>query len=128
MIKRVLKNKLVALGYAATYVENKIKEFDISVDVSEYTESDLSQKIKVFMFDKPTAEIPKFFLNITGEFKDKFLFEGNLNAFTNLSAIGSQISLLDYPLEEKLCIIGVTQKADISILTTASPPNASELL
>ena len=35
MIRRVLKNKLVALGYAATYVESKIKEFNISIVISE---------------------------------------------------------------------------------------------
>lgn len=116
MIKRVLKNKLVALGYAATYVENKIKEFEISVDATNYTESELNQKIKVLMCDKPTTEVPKFFLNINGELVDKFLFDGKLNTFTKLSAIGSQISLLDYPLAEKLCIIGLTKDADILIL------------
>ena len=116
MIKRVLKNKLVALGYAATYVENKMKEFNSNIDTSKYTESDLIQKIKVLVYDKPTAEIPRFFLNVKGELVEKFLFDGRLSTLTKFSVIGSQISLLDYPLTEKLCIIGLTEKLDILIL------------
>ena len=116
MIRRVLKNKLVALGYAATYVESKIKEFNISIDASQYTESELVQKIKVITYDKPTAEIPKFFLNVKAELVDKFLFDGKLTPFTKFSVVGSQISLVDYSLVEKLCIIGLTADADIFIL------------
>lgn len=116
MIRRVLKNKLVALGYAATYVESKIKEFNISIDASKYTESELVQKIKVITYDKPTAEIPKFFLNVKAELVDKFLFDGHLKPFTKFSVVGSQISLVDYSLVEKLCIIGLTADADIFIL------------
>ena len=116
MIKRILKNKMVALGYAAAYVENKIKEFNISVDANEYTESELADKIKVIIYEKPTAEISRFFLNIDNKLEDKFLFDGKINAFTKFSIIGSQISLLDYPLGEKLCVIGITKKCDIWIL------------
>lgn len=116
MIRRVLKNKLVALGYAATYIESKIKEFNISIDTSNYTESELNQKIQVLMYDKPTTEVPRFFLNVNGKLVDKFLFDGQANAFTKFSIIGSQISLLDYPLGEKLCAIGITKDADIIIL------------
>ena len=116
MIKRVLKNKLVALGYAATFVENKIREFNISVDTSKYTENDLIQKIKVIVYDKPTAEIPSFFLNVKGDLVEKFLFDGKLNTLSKFSVIGSQISLLDYSVCEKLCIIGITKELDILIL------------
>ena len=54
MIKRVLKNKLVALGYAATYVESKMKELNVAIDTSQYTESELIQKIEVFFYEKRT--------------------------------------------------------------------------
>ena len=116
MIKRVLKNKLVELGYAVSYVETKIKEFNISVDTSKYTESELFQKIKVIIYDRPTTEIPRFFLNVKGELVDKFLFDGKLMPFSKFSIIGSQISLVDYPLGEKLCIIGTTEEAEVLIL------------
>ncbi len=116
MIRRVLKNKLVELGYAVSYVENKIKEFNITVSIENYTESELIKKIKVITYDKPTTEIPRFFLNVKGELVDKFLFDGKLSPFTKFSIIGSQISLLDYPLAEKLCIVGMTANADIMIL------------
>ena len=116
MIRRVLKNKLVELGYAVSYVESKIKEFNITIDTEKYTESELIQKIKIVVYDKPTTEIPRFFLNVKGELRDKFLFDGKLNPFNKFSVIGSQISLLDYPLAEKLCIVGLTEKADILIL------------
>jgi len=116
MIKRILKNKLVALGYAATYVESKIKELGVSVDTSAYTEAELIQKIKVVTYEKPTAEISRFFLNVDGKLVDKFLFDGKVNVFTKFSVVGSQISLLDYPLGEKICMIGITKNAEIWII------------
>ena len=116
MIRRVLKNKLIELGYAVTYIENKIREFNFSVDTSQYTESDLQAKIKVIFYDKPTTEIPRFFLNVKGDLVDKYLFEGNITPLTKFSVIGSQISLLDYCLSEKVCLIGVTAEADIYII------------
>lgn len=119
MIRRVLKNKLVELGYAVSYVESKMKEFSITVNSEKYTESELIQKIKVIVYDRPTSEIPKFFLNVKGELVDKFLFDGKITPFTKFSVIGSQISLLDYSLAEKLCIIGLTTEADILVLLYA---------
>ena len=116
MIRRVLKNKLVSLGYATSFVESKMKELSISVDVSKYTESELQKKIEVRMFEKPTAEIPRFFLNIQGNLIDKFVFDGQVNVFTKFSIVGSQLSLVDYPLSEKLCAIGFTKESDIIIL------------
>ena len=43
MIKRVLKNKLASLGYGAGFVENKLRDFNITVDASGHTESEISR-------------------------------------------------------------------------------------
>lgn len=116
MIRRVLKNKLVGLGYATTYVESKVKEFNITVDTSQLTESEILQKLHVIVYEKPTAEIPKFFLNTSGNLVDKFLFDGKVNAFPRFSVIGSQVNLVDYPLDEKACMIGITADAEIYLV------------
>ena len=116
MIRRVLKNKLVSLGYGAGFVENKIREFSVSVDTSKYTESELMGRIEVISYDQPTAEIPRFYLNISGELQDIFLFDGKVDSFAKFSTVGSQISVVDYPLAESLCIIGVTKDKRIIIL------------
>ena len=116
MIKRVLKNKLVSLGYGAGFVENKMREFSITVDADKYTESELQQKINVITVERPTAEIPRFFLNISYDFVDKFVFDGKLDSFAKFSMVGSQILICDYPLSENLCMIGITKDIDIYIL------------
>ena len=116
MIRRVLKNKLVSLGYGAGFVENKIREFNVSVDTSQYTESELMARIEVISYDQPTAEIPRFYLNIEGKYQDIFVFDGRVDNFAKFSTVGSQISVVDYPLAESLCIIGVTKEKKIIIL------------
>ena len=60
MIKRVLKNKLVSLGYGAGFVEQKLRDFPVTVDASKYTEGELLQKVEVLEYDEPNADIPRF--------------------------------------------------------------------
>ena len=116
MIRRVLKNKLVSLGYGAGFVENKMREFSITVDTSKYTESELMARVEVISYDQPTAEIPRFYLNLSGKLQDKFLFDGKIDNFAKFSTVGSQISIVDYPLSQSLCIIGITKDKKIIIL------------
>ncbi len=116
MIKRVLKNKLVSLGYGAGFVEQKLRDFPVTVDASKYTEGELMQKVEVIEFDEPNADIPRFYLNISYNFIDRFVFDGKVDTFAKLSVVGSQIMICDYSLSDKLCIIGVTADANIAIL------------
>ena len=44
-----------------------------------------NDKIKVIVYEKPTAEISRFFLNIDNKLEDKFLFDGKINAFPKFS-------------------------------------------
>ena len=116
MIKRVLKSKLVSLGYGAGFVEGKMKEFAISLDASKYTEGELQQRVNVIFCEKPNATIPRFYLNIEKTYIDKFIFDGKLDSFAKFSMVGSQIMTCDYTLSEKLCIIGITEDLQIDIL------------
>ena len=116
MIRRVLKNKLVSLGYSAGFVEQKIRELVVSVDASRYTESELQERVEVYTFDEPNAEIPRFYLNISHEFVDRFVFDGKVDSFAKFSVVGSQILICDYSLSDKLCIIGITPDVKIYIL------------
>ena len=116
MIKRVLKSKLVSLGYGAGFIETKMREFPISVDASQYTENELQQKVNVINIDKPCADIPRFYLGISHIFVDKYVIDGKVDSFAKFSMVGSQILICDFKLSEKLCIVGITENVDIYIL------------
>jgi hypothetical protein len=116
MIKRVLKNKLASLGYGAGFIENKIRSFVCTVDVSKYTEADLDQKVELVTYDTPTADIQRQFLNIGGNVQDKFVFDGQLDVSSKLCSIGSQMTVADYKLGSKLCVVLIDAEANIKIL------------
>ncbi len=116
MIKRVLKNKLASLGYNAQMIENKIKELTIKTDFSKYTESELIEKLKIVAMDKPSAEIPRFFLNLNGKFVEQFVFDGELSPFNKFSMLGSQLSLVDFRLDKSVCLMGISKEKDIFLL------------
>ena len=104
MIKRVLKNKLVSLGYGASFVEQKMKEFTTSIDTSKYTEAELQQRVDVIVYDRPTADIPRFYLNIKKPYVNQFVFDGKIDSFAKLSFVGSQVIVCDFELSSKLCV------------------------
>lgn len=84
MIVEALKNKLVGLGYAESFIEPKLREFNMSIlDNKTATESD----IKASMFVKPTESILRFFLDVDGKLISKFVFDGNIQLKTVTTAL-----------------------------------------
>ncbi len=116
MIKKVLKSKLVSLGYGAGFVEGKVRNMTFTVDTSKYTEAELSNRVDIVFYDNPTAEIQRLFLNIEGNSKDKAVFDGQIDVRQKMSAIGSQMTVADYQLDKKLCIVFVNAEAKIKII------------
>ncbi len=93
-----------------------MRDFAISVDASKYTESELNDRIEEIYYDKPSAGIPKFYQGISHNFVNKYVFDGKLDVFAKFSNVGSQISVCDFKLSEKLCIVGITEDVKIYIL------------
>lgn len=113
MIIDALKNKLVELGFAESFVEPKLKEFNMSIlDNKE----DTVDSIKANIYIKPTVSILRFFLDVEQNLINKFIFDGNIQLQTVVTEIGTQITVPNYELDRALCIIGITAHLDIEIL------------
>lgn len=67
-------------------------------------------------YDSPTPEVPRFYLNISKDYTDRFVFDGQLDYSSKFSSVGSQIIICDYVLTEKICMIGITKDLNIDIL------------
>ena len=96
-----------------------MRDFSVSVDTSKYTEADLDSRVEILFFDKPVPAIQRFYLNISYDFVDKFVFDGKIDTFAKFSMVGSQINICDFTISEKICIIGVTKDARFYILSYA---------
>ena len=116
MIRRVLKSKLVGLGYGAGYIEKKTREFAFTVDASQYTEGELVPRVEIITYEGPTADIARYYLNINENFQDRFVFDGKIDSIPKFSSFGSQMNVVDYKLSEKLCFIGITSDCKIKII------------
>ena len=116
MIRRVLKSKLVGLGYGAGFTDKKTREFAFTVDASQYTEGELIPRVEIITYNEPTADIARYYLNINENFQDRFVFDGKLDSVPKFSSFGSQINVVDYKLSEKLCFIGITKDCKIKII------------
>ena len=113
MIFEALKNKLVELGYAESFIEPKLREFNMSILDNRNNYNDL---IKTFIYNRPNVSILRFFLDVEERLINKFVFDGNIELKTIPTQIGSQMTIPDYSLDKKLCIIGITEHLEIEIL------------
>ncbi|MBO5179028.1 MAG: MucBP domain-containing protein [Clostridia bacterium] len=113
MIFEALKNKLVELGYAESFVEPKLREFNMSILDNKRETKDL---IKAIIYNRPNVSILRFFLDVEQRLINKFVFDGDIELKTIPTQIGIQMTIPDYVLDKKLCIIGITEHLEIEIL------------
>ncbi|MBR4110299.1 MAG: MucBP domain-containing protein [Clostridia bacterium] len=113
MIFEALKNKLVELGYAESFVEPKLREFNMSILENK---PDTNDVIKVSVFNKPNVHVLRFFLDVEQRLINKFVFEGEIELKTVATQIGAQMTVPDYFLDRKLCLIGITEHLELEII------------
>lgn len=113
MIIEALKKKLVGLGYANSFIEPKLKEFNMSIlDNKNGTEDD----IKASVYTKPNAYMLRFFLDTEQHLVSKFVFDGSVQLKTVMTSIETQMTVPDYELDKKLCIVGITEHLELEVV------------
>ena len=94
-MKYKLKEKLTELGYALSYIDNRLKEwgdYDVKVEKDWEGEDD---DIVVEKYEKPTEEIPKFFLNIDNLYEKVFVFEGDVHSVYKENILNDKIQFAE---------------------------------
>lgn len=116
-MKQLLKDKLIEIGYEQQFIEQRLQEWKHFNDSISEIEKKPNQEIQLYLFDKPTVEIPKSFLNVVEDFEDVFVLEGEINLQIQESQFfGAQVHFADYALDKKLCFISITKSREIQIL------------
>ena len=108
-MKNRLKEKLIGLGYALSYIDDKLKDWDECLKSGKAWESD-DDDISIEKWQKPTEEIPKFFLNVDNLFEKVLLFDGDVYSVYKENSLNDTIQFADYSVCNKLCLLRITEK------------------
>ena len=108
-MKRRLKEKLIELGYALSYIDDKLKDWDDFLTSGKVWEGDVDD-ISVEKWQKPTEEIPKFFLNVDKLFEKVLLFDGDVHSIYKENTLNESIQFADYLVCNKLCLLRIVEK------------------
>ena len=114
-MKKILIEKLIEMGYETQYIMQQINQFekDSSIGLEQLPKNN----IHISIFDKPTSNIQKKFLNINNLYSAIFVFEGELNKIVKyMPQFNNQLQLADYSLSKELCLICITKDNIIEIL------------
>lgn len=108
-MKNKLKKKLTELGYALSYIEERLKEWNNFLKEEKDWEGE-EDDVVVEKWQKPTEEIPKFFLNIGNIFETVIVFDGDIHSIYKNNIFNDKIQFADYFVSNKLCLIRNTKK------------------
>lgn len=103
-MKYRLKEKLIELGYALSYVEDKLKEWDDCLEEKKAWEIS-DDDVTIQKWEQPTEEIPKFFLNTEKIFEKILVFDGDVYTVYKENTLEDKLQLADYLVCNKLCLI-----------------------
>lgn len=113
MIKDVLKNKLKSIGYIGDKIEEEIEKMDFSILVSNDIKED---DIEVIKYESPDAEIERAFLNTDSKYVKVSMIDGEADVKTVPLPTGEKMTLLDFYLDKKLCLVLITIEMKIEIV------------
>jgi hypothetical protein len=117
MYKEILMKKLIDLGYSESIINEKLDKFDFSLlDQNRLTEEEYSKNIEVIEYTKPNVEIIRSFLNTDNIYVQRIPIEGILTVGTDTSKTGSSMTIVDYKLNQKICLLTLNNDCKIEIL------------
>lgn len=117
IIEKVLKNKLASFGFNVEDISNKLNQMNFELIEKQISnEMDAENYITVRMFDEPTVEISRLLINYNKFYIQNLIITDNINFSTLNTSIGTIFPVIDYKLNEKICIIATTITLNIEIL------------
>ena len=110
MNKQDIKQQLVSYGYYPVDIDDKINKISDFIDISLYTKNQL----KVFFYDKPSQEIPRFYCK--GNYKKISALDGEIKLVKKILFDSIEFTFADFLLSQNLCLVGNTIDDNIEIL------------
>ncbi len=121
MIEEILKNKLKSLGYTQDFIEEKLKEIDLNVLT---TKKDFSEKdIEIVKLYNPNVNLARAFLNIDAKYLQSVLIDGKIDLKKTLLPTGANITVMDYRLDENVCVFLITNDLKVEIYSYVPDAN-----
>ena len=102
IIEKVLRKKLVGMGYDEEKISNQLKQIDFDlIDKQIAFENEAEDYIKIIEFSEPNVEIPRMLINYDKNYIQTVVIDGNVNLSTAITSINT---LFLYSISTKTAI------------------------
>lgn len=117
IIEKILKKKLVGMGYDEEKISNQLKKIDFDlIDKQVAFENEAEDYIKIVEYSNPTAEIPRMLINYDKNYLQTVVIDGNVKLATATTAVNTVMPIVDYKLSDTVCIVATTLSLTVEIL------------
>ena len=116
IIEKVLKKKLVGMGYDEEKISNQLKQIDFDlIDKQIAFENEAEDYINIIEYSEPNVEIPRMLINYDKNYIQTVVIDGNVNLSTAITSINTSMPVVDYKLSDTVCIVATTLSLRYSI-------------
>lgn len=117
IIEKVLKKKLVGMGYDEEKISNQLRQIDFDlIDKQIAFENEAEDYIKIVEFSEPTVEIPRTLINYDKNYIQTVVIDGNVELATAITSVNTSMPVVDYKLSDTVCIVATTLSLTVEIL------------
>lgn len=114
MIRETLKNKLKNIGYTDEFIDKHLNE--VNFNLLSIKKEVKEEEINLRQYNVPSVEIERAFLNVDGNYLQTVLFDGDVEIKTIQIPTGSRLTLVDFALDQKLCIVLINSEMNLEIV------------
>lgn len=117
IIEKVLKKKLVGMGYDEEKISNQLKQIDFDlIDKQIAFENEAEDYIKIIEYSEPTVEVPRMLINYDKNYIQTVVIDGDINLSTAITSINTSMPIVDYKISSTVCIVATTLSLGVEIL------------
>ena len=117
IIEKVLKSKLASYGFDVEKISTQLGQMDFALIENQIDlESEADNLISVRTYSEPTAEISRMLVNYNKFYIQNLIVAGNINFSTANISIGTIFPVVDYKLNEDICIVATTIALNVEVL------------
>ena len=117
IIEKVLRKKLVGMGYDEEKISNQLKQIDFDlIDKQIAFENEAEDYINMIEYSEPNVEIPRMLINYDKNYIQTVVIDGNVNLSTAITSINTSMPVVDYKLSDTVCIAATTLSLRVEIL------------
>ena len=117
IIEKVLRKKLVGMGYDEEKISNQLKQIDFDlIDKQIAFENEAEDYIKIIEYSEPTVEVPRMLINYDKNYIQTVVIDGDINLSTAITSINTSMPIVDYKISSTVCIVATTLSLGVEIL------------